>query len=62
MSNRSLLVKGVIFWVVFTACYGAFRLVKHDEWRWDHLAQSYCGMVIGFFIVWLISRNRQANG
>jgi hypothetical protein len=61
VSNRNFWLKALIFWVVFTAGYGAFRLLRQDEWRWDHLAESYVGMLIGLLIVWSLKK-KPANG
>jgi hypothetical protein len=51
----------LIFWLAFTAGYGALRLIKQDEWRWDHLAETYLGMIIALVIVWAMNRNKVAE-
>ena len=61
MSSRQLVGRGLMVWAVFTAGYGGFRLVKHDEWRWDHLLQSYAGMLIAFAVAWMINRDRRVD-
>ena len=60
-TNRELLRRGLVFWLVFTVGYGALRLLKQDEWRWDHLIEVYVGMLIPFVIVWVINNDRRAD-
>lgn len=60
-SNRELLKNGLVVVVAFTAFYGLIRLVNGEDWRWDHLAQSCVGLLIGFCIVWVINSDTRAD-
>jgi hypothetical protein len=61
ISNRRLLRKALLFWVAFTAIHGALRLIKHDEWRWDHYAEICLGMLLFWFIAWVIVGDKQTD-